>query len=33
MYHRVLGKYFVKYEKDSNLNGSKEIDNVEDQLL
>ena len=33
MYHRVLGKYFVWYEKDSDLIGSEEIDNVEDQLL
>ena len=33
MYHRVLGKYFVQYEKDSNLIGSEDFDNVEDQLL
>ena len=34
MYHiRVLGKYFVQYEKGSDLIGSEEIDNVEDQLL
>ena len=33
MYHRVLEKYFVPHEKDSDFIGSEEIDNVEDQLL
>ena len=28
MYHRVLGKYFVQYEKNSVLIGLKEIDNI-----
>ena len=31
--YRVLGKYFIQYEKDSDLIGSEEIENVEDQLL
>ena len=33
MYLRVLGKYFVQYEKGSDLIGLEEIDNIEDQLL
>ena len=33
MYHSVLGKYFVQYEKNSVLIGLEEIDNIVVQLL